>query len=752
MRNLIKTTLLVTPLLLAACGKDSPVEPPPQPPPTNPTYGTGQITASGGTVSLEDGTAVVFPDGAVSTTVTVTVAKKTPATWFDGTGATERRVISSTASVTSFLKPVEIRVPLTQGMTADDAENVSAGLLDESTGAITAEPFSIRMIDGKPFAVIETDHFSSRVVEWLFGAKPPASAGPLAIPYYSQGQSDYCWAASLQMVTQAVNFEQERSIVDIIGKTGVDESGITSASFRFGSGIAELVRARTGVRPLRQTWDRINRDQMRDYILREIGVNKRPVALFVGQWNHAVVVVGYQNRNSFLVHDPASTSDNAAGYTVKTWSEIIDPMTVLHNMVTLTIPADIHAGDGVVRINLLERALRVVKPATPDAPSAVYDFRWDHERSNGYSFRHLTSGNRAEPFPGDVSAISSSSGIQLSNSSRTRAEEVSVWVDITATGAPVGTGHYSTQQTVSLPPNSLRYVTVAPIPVDTFRFNQEGSTEYLLSVTALVDGTVVDRQSVVFRIGVLTPEIASLSPASGPVGTTVAILGKNFGPSQHGNSVKFNRIKVTEIVSWSDSLIEVKVPESASTGPVAVSRGYVVSNEVEFTVTTTSTVGDAFEYSSTGQIMSGVTITVDGTWSLTGQNPFQSDPGDLTGLGTDIGVPATFGLSYDGTISPTEIIKYAADSSRTEWHLKPMECEQSVVARGNTFSYTESGSSGSGSVNFTFDHFNQSITVTIFCRYYADIFDFDKHGLLKSETRHSYINGRTVAIFYIRPY
>ncbi len=81
------------------------------------------------------------------------------------------------------------------------------------------------------------------------------------------------------------------------------------------------------------------------------------------------------------------------------------------------------------------------------------------------------------------------------------------------------------------------------------------------------------------------PNITSLSPTSGPVGTLVTITGTSFGSTQGTSTVSFNGITATPS-SWSDTSIVVPVPSGATTGNVTVTVGGLASNGVPFTVTT----------------------------------------------------------------------------------------------------------------------------------------------------------------------
>lgn len=85
------------------------------------------------------------------------------------------------------------------------------------------------------------------------------------------------------------------------------------------------------------------------------------------------------------------------------------------------------------------------------------------------------------------------------------------------------------------------------------------------------------------------PEITSISPDRGCAGRTVTITGKNFGEAQGESRVTFApcgdhpRVEA-EVLSWSDTVIEVKVPCGACSGDVVVTVNGLDSNGVAFTV------------------------------------------------------------------------------------------------------------------------------------------------------------------------
>ena len=81
------------------------------------------------------------------------------------------------------------------------------------------------------------------------------------------------------------------------------------------------------------------------------------------------------------------------------------------------------------------------------------------------------------------------------------------------------------------------------------------------------------------------PSIDRLVPDSGPPGTIVTFEGHDFGASRGSASVSFNGRTATDVLSWSDTAIEVRVPFEATTGPVSVSTAGGDSNGVDFSVT-----------------------------------------------------------------------------------------------------------------------------------------------------------------------
>ncbi|MFZ1156261.1 MAG: Ig-like domain-containing protein, partial [Candidatus Sulfotelmatobacter sp.] len=102
------------------------------------------------------------------------------------------------------------------------------------------------------------------------------------------------------------------------------------------------------------------------------------------------------------------------------------------------------------------------------------------------------------------------------------------------------------------------------------------------------------------------PSIASLSPTSGAVGTSVTIAGTNFGPIQGASTVTINGTATTPS-SWSATSIVVPVPAGATTGNVVVTVSGVASNGVGFVVVLTPVIANLSP--TAGDVGTSVTIT-----------------------------------------------------------------------------------------------------------------------------------------------
>jgi photosystem II stability/assembly factor-like uncharacterized protein len=97
----------------------------------------------------------------------------------------------------------------------------------------------------------------------------------------------------------------------------------------------------------------------------------------------------------------------------------------------------------------------------------------------------------------------------------------------------------------------------------------------------LVTTTMGSSNGFAFSVG---PHIDAVSPTHGPPTGPVTITGNNFKATQGASQVKFNGVDAGVADSWSNTLIKVKTPYGAETGPVTVTTAEGTSNTVTFEV------------------------------------------------------------------------------------------------------------------------------------------------------------------------
>jgi hypothetical protein len=180
-------------------------------------------------------------------------------------------------------------------------------------------------------------------------------------------------------------------------------------------------------------------------------------------------------------------------------------------------------------------------------------------------------------------------------------------------------------------------------------------SSYLLTLTSEItdtSGNPLAATTVEFTT-VGAPTITGFLPQSGQIGTGVVISGQNFDPAQSLNLVKFGTIE-TEVLSASDTELDVSVPAGLVAGPVGVSvttRGgtayasFVVENPVPFILELSPETANAGS--------AGITLSVFGSGFVAGSQvmfgdallfPSLQTPGQL-----DVEVPAEL-IASIGTV------------------------------------------------------------------------------------------------------
>jgi len=185
----------------------------------------------------------------------------------------------------------------------------------------------------------------------------------------------------------------------------------------------------------------------------------------------------------------------------------------------------------------------------------------------------------------------------------------SVTINGTNFGATQGTSAVSFGGVAATPTSWSASSIVVPVPT--------GATSGNVVVTVAGQAS----NGLAFTVTVPAPSISSLSPNSGPAGTSVTVTGTNFGTSQGTSTVVFDGVAATP-TSWSATSIVVPVPAGAPNGPVVVTVGGIASNGIYFTVNppnisslnpTAGPVGSSVTIAGTNFGLTTGTVTFNGT-------------------------------------------------------------------------------------------------------------------------------------------
>jgi RHS repeat-associated protein len=163
--------------------------------------------------------------------------------------------------------------------------------------------------------------------------------------------------------------------------------------------------------------------------------------------------------------------------------------------------------------------------------------------------------------------------------------------------------------------------------------------------------------------------VTAISPAAGPVGTSVTITGTGFGSTQSNSTASFDGVAGT-VTSWSNTQVVAVVPSGASTGPVSITvaglAAYGPSFQLSATVqltdsqghqtTYTSVIAGGKWYVSNAQGSGCSTCTVRGSIQTTYDNN-----GNVLTRTDELGRVTTY--TYDANNNVTSIVQPAVNGA-----------------------------------------------------------------------------------------
>ncbi len=236
---------------------------------------------------------------------------------------------------------------------------------------------------------------------------------------------------------------------------------------------------------------------------------------------------------------------------------------------------------------------------TTDTASSRYQFFVALKGARFYagSFNQATStGSQSITSPGfRPDAVLFASGNRASSTAVASGAELSLGMATSPTnrfsifvgGNSDGTHTHASQSIDSS--TALKLMTASgatPTTQAAFDFVSNDASGFTINNT-VTDGTSreIPYLAVGSTVSPVAPAISSLSPASGPVGTSVTITGTSFGATQGSSTVTFNGNAATP-ASWSATSITAPVPAGATAGNVVLIVNGQSSNGTAFTVTT----------------------------------------------------------------------------------------------------------------------------------------------------------------------
>ena len=165
-----------------------------------------------------------------------------------------------------------------------------------------------------------------------------------------------------------------------------------------------------------------------------------------------------------------------------------------------------------------------------------------------------------------------------------------------------------------------------PFSTDTVNFNgvQAAIQSWSdTSITATVPSAATSGPVTVTKGGVTSagvqftlesgpPTITNLSPVNGVVGAwPIIITGTGFGPTQSNSTIKFWGSGVSaQVISWTDTAIEVVVPDDAVSGPIKVTVATIEATGPWFYIQSVAQLSD-----SLSNVTTYTSLMVSGQWT-----------------------------------------------------------------------------------------------------------------------------------------
>jgi hypothetical protein len=485
------------------------------------------------TISLSDGMKVQIPAGALKTDTAITVARL-KSSGPEAKSSTVYRIGSEDIKLNT---QATLEFPFDSKSVPQDGD-VRVAYLNGANGW-TEVSVDVDRNAGK--AAVKTDHFSTWLIfwtgQWSGEYKPSRPPVTLNVPYYYQGSSSWCWAASLQGLLKYYGRDWETwKIAETFGNDY--DSGLMNGEIAIGH-VADFLQAQ-GFEDERTLLGWFDFNELTGYLMYQISQG-RPVWLGCNGMSHAILAVGF-NSQGLLINDPSgyaveflrganSVDDarlNPVLITYQEWYKICfwnpkmpgwNPLNwdmkgmaaVFSTVVKNASPAQTPA----ITMSVLNDNIEFQIPRPKNYTYDFYNtFKWDGTKRNGHTFAGLHPGLAGLPVnnPGNSDTLTKFV-VNLANSTE---KAVKASLALLIDGKPL-----AEKKNIDIPShNSNTQVDLmagAPYP---FKNNPLKLGYHNFQMSLSVDGQVLDMCTIEFTMGPAQPTNLKLARSDNQINLT----------------------------------------------------------------------------------------------------------------------------------------------------------------------------------------------------------------------------------------
>jgi len=412
---------------------------------------SGAVDAAGGQVALSSGTSLILADGQLSVPRTFTLSK-CDVSELDSVGNRTCFQVSPDPSYYAGTKLVVLYSDLTNPVAGpeeiadvklfyydpatrmneavsvdcrafEDRLEIALDAIRPAVGSATAKTAAAKDSDdtsilGILIADIFGDYIQSQETEVI-----------LSVPFYEQGGTGFCWAASTCMVANYLEGADPWKPWELVNSLNIPDAGKWASFYHSSQWYGGLIYRRTNCIPRRDCWGKTEKNNLKLYLGKRIMDDRVPVVLFLTSESHVVTVVGYEKGTGMLtIHDPARSMYTRRGFS--SIEEKWQPGAIYYTMV-LDCTARSAKAVACLPLSAIDKGkgLAFVSPMEDD-PNSVdslrrVSFNWRYETLAASAFRsHNGDGQTVTTIP---NYYAMDLRMRLGNAARSTARVKALW-------------------------------------------------------------------------------------------------------------------------------------------------------------------------------------------------------------------------------------------------------------------------------------------------------------------------------------